>query len=38
MVKTIKDVAAGAVWLSSIIAIAVGLIVFVPYIITWLNF
>jgi len=38
MVKTIKDVAAGAVWLAGIIAIAIGLIVFVPYIKTWLNF
>ncbi len=30
MVKTIKDVTAGAVWLAGIIAMAIGLIVFVP--------
>ncbi|MEJ7822771.1 MAG: diacylglycerol kinase family protein [Chitinophagaceae bacterium] len=37
MVKIIKDVAAGAVWLSSIIAITIGFILFVPYIINWLK-
>jgi len=35
--KDTKDVAAGAVLLSAILAVIVGLIIFVPYIAIWLN-
>jgi len=37
VVKVIKDVAAGAVWFSSIITIVIGLIIFIPYLLKYFN-
>ncbi|MDR0756998.1 MAG: diacylglycerol kinase, partial [Tannerella sp.] len=34
-IKTVKDLAAGAVLLASIAAVVVGCIIFVPRIVTW---
>lgn len=37
MIKIIKDVAAGAVWWASIFCIIIGVIIFLPYLVAFLN-